>query len=113
MIRRAATLFHALGSKQPDLRVLEIDAGTGGATAGTLEHLHTMHAKPLFSEYLYMDISPSFFGQARESFTGPEMQFKVFDVEKALKEQGIAEGEYDLVVAYNVLRATRDLTNTL
>ena len=43
----------------------------------------------------------------------PYLVTKVFDVEKPIKEQGISANYYDLVIAANVLHATKNIRHTL
>ena len=90
-------------------RILEIGAGTGGTT----EHvLAALGDAPV--DYTFTDISLLFLNQAQRRFRGRSgMQFKKLDIEISPQEQGFAAGQYDLVLASNVLHATRDLRTTL
>ncbi|PFH59668.1 hypothetical protein XA68_12046 [Ophiocordyceps unilateralis] len=94
---------------QPRMKILEIGAGTGGATQGILESLGTT-----FESYAFTDISPGFFEAAAEAFAPwtAKMSFKTLDIEKDPTEQGF-DAEYDLIIASNVLHATKSLSNTL
>lgn len=85
-------------------------AGTGGATKSVLESLNGN-----FSSYTYTDISAGFFEKAAALFKAysRKMIFKVFDVEKAPAEQGYEECSYDLIIASNVLHATKTMQNTM
>lgn len=71
------------------------------------------HIGDKFSTYTYTDISPSFFEQSAQTFPSPQMVFKVLDLEKDVEAQGFQPGSYDLVVASNVLHATRRLEASL
>ncbi|MDE0408510.1 MAG: polyketide synthase dehydratase domain-containing protein, partial [Alphaproteobacteria bacterium] len=92
------------------LKVIEVGAGTGSATASVL---------PQFPEggydYVYTDISAGFFSEAESRFGGAEasIDYRVLDVEKDPVEQGFELHGYDLVIASNVLHATRYLNETL
>lgn len=103
-------LVKQLGHRYPHMSILEIGAGTGGATAGILEELGTA-----FASYTYTDISASFFQKAAEKFKTytNRMLFKTLNVEKDPTTQGFVEHSYDLVIASNVLHATRCLEETL
>jgi len=91
------------------VRVLEIGAGTGGTTAYLLPHLPAHQ-----TEYVFTDISPLFTTQAQEKFNDyPFVRYQVLDIEKAPEYQGFDKHQYDLVVAANVLHATKDLAETL
>ena len=92
------------------LRVLEVGAGTGGTTAALLPALPEGQA-----DYTYTDISAGFFGEAERRFGGTEagMEYRVLDIERDPGEQGFAAHRHDVVVAANVLHATRDLGESL
>ena len=92
------------------LRVIEVGAGTGSATASVLPEL------PEGSyDYVYTDISAGFFSEAESRFGGAEasIDYRVLDIEKDPVEQGFDRHGYDLVIASNVLHATRYLNETL
>ncbi len=84
-------------------RVLEIGAGTGGTTAAILPELAGGRA-----EYVYTDVSGWFVGRGREKFGGHGwVRYAVLDIEE---EPGAEHrGRYDVIVAANVLHATRDV----
>ncbi|PHH78323.1 hypothetical protein CDD80_7078 [Ophiocordyceps camponoti-rufipedis] len=94
---------------RPRMNILEIGAGTGGATKGILESLGTT-----FESYTFTDISPGFFEAAADAFApwASKMTFKTLDIEKDSASQGFT-AEYDLIIASNVLHATESLSNTL
>ncbi|CAG8960790.1 hypothetical protein HYFRA_00002327, partial [Hymenoscyphus fraxineus] len=109
----------ALSHKNPNLKVLEIGAGTGSGTMDLMEVL-THHGdneagSPRFSEYQFTDISPSFFKDAQEKFKDfkDRFHFSVLDISKDPVGQGLKEDYYDLVVASNVLHATQNIDTTL
>ncbi|TID07519.1 Compactin diketide synthase mokB [Colletotrichum higginsianum] len=107
-------LFRALGHSKPNLRVLEIGAGTGGTTNKVLEWLRGPTGASLYSSYTYTDISAGFFATAKERFGAhPSMHFKALDISRDPLEQGFEAGSYDLVIAANVLHATPSLRETL
>jgi len=105
-----AAVATALAALPPDraLRVLEIGAGTGGTTA------HVLPALPAnCSEYAFTDVSPLFLAKARERFAAyPFIDYRLLDIERDPAAQGFRPG-YHLIVAANVLHATRDLQQTL
>ncbi|KAF2676018.1 hypothetical protein K458DRAFT_447715 [Lentithecium fluviatile CBS 122367] len=109
----------AMAHNNPNLKILEIGAGTGATTIPILETL-SYHGEQeagasRFSQYMYTDISPSFFEKAQDTFKDhlDRMAFKVLDVESDPADQGFAVGSYDLVIASNVIHATKDLNVTL
>ncbi|MEV5341522.1 SDR family NAD(P)-dependent oxidoreductase [Streptomyces sp. NPDC052676] len=88
------------------LRVLEVGAGTGGLTA----HLLPLLPKPL-TTYVYSDVSAAFFPRARNRFADYDfVTYRTLDLNTDAVEQGFTPGSFDLIVASNVLHATRDLT---
>jgi NADPH:quinone reductase-like Zn-dependent oxidoreductase/NADP-dependent 3-hydroxy acid dehydrogenase YdfG/SAM-dependent methyltransferase/aryl carrier-like protein len=91
------------------LRVLEVGAGTGGATSGLLSVL-----PPHLTRYVYTDVSAAFFPRAQARFGGYDfVEYRTLDLERDPGEQGFAHGEFDVVVAANVLHATSDLRITV
>ncbi|KAK6206913.1 beta-ketoacyl synthase domain-containing protein [Colletotrichum tabaci] len=104
----------ALAHANPAMSILEIGAGTGGATRPVMATL-TRGGGRRYKHYDFTDISPSFFEQAKENFRGElaHMGFRVLNVEKDPVAQGFEAGRYDVVVAANVLHATRAMDETL
>lgn len=95
--------FQLLGHAQPQMKILEIGAGTGGLTAKILEQLKSDFGERLYLKYTFTDISSGFFVQAKDRFKEYEgMEYKVLDISKDPLEQGFNGGEYDLIIASNV-----------
>lgn len=112
---REWTLFLGRTVKQivhrhPHMKILEIGAGTGGATKVIMKEIGRA-----FASYTYTDISSGFFETAQQVFEalGNKIVFKPLDCEKDIVEQGYEEHSYDLVVASLVLHATTNLRRTL
>jgi amino acid adenylation domain-containing protein len=90
------------------LRVLEIGAGTGAATDAVLPHL------PASASYVFTDVSPQFLARAQGRVERhPGLSFEVLDIEVDPVTQGFEPGSFDLVIAANVLHATRELRTSL
>ena len=111
--RLLADAVAALLARMPDgrrLRVIEVGAGTGSATASVLPELPEGGY-----DYVYTDISAGFFSEAESRFGGADasIDYRVLDIEKEPIEQGFDAHGYDLVIASNVLHATRYLNETL
>ena len=61
--------------------------------------------------YTFTDVSPSFLQSGRSRFTSPRVAFEVLDIERDVREHArVSMGAFDLVVAANVLHATRDVS---
>ncbi|HEY4284382.1 MAG TPA: SDR family NAD(P)-dependent oxidoreductase [Chthoniobacterales bacterium] len=87
------------------LRILEIGAGTGGLASQVLPLLERgLHS------YLFSDVSAAFFSGATQKLTGfPEVEFKIFDLEKSGSEQELEAETFDFIIGTNVLHAVRDV----
>ncbi|KAK0668424.1 putative dual specificity polyketide synthase [Cercophora samala] len=105
-----ALMMEQMVHRYPHAKILEIGAGTGGATKSVLEKIGDK-----MSSYTYTDVSVGFFDKAAELFRAynDKMTFKVLDVEKQPSTQGYEPHSYDIVVASNVLHATASLQKTL
>ena len=94
------------------VHVLEIGAGTGGTSSRVLPalaaHVHRV-------EYRYTDVSAGFLRHGRKRFGAdyPFVRFERLDIERPVAEQGFSESGFDIVVAANVLHATKDLRVTV
>jgi acyl transferase domain-containing protein/acyl carrier protein/predicted alpha/beta-fold hydrolase/protein-L-isoaspartate O-methyltransferase len=86
-------------------RILELGAGTGGTTASILRAL-----PPGRTDYLFTDISPVLTAKAQEKFAAhKQVRYGTLDIEKP----PAAPGQFDVILAANVLHATRNLRETL
>ncbi|KAL3417500.1 beta-ketoacyl synthase domain-containing protein [Phlyctema vagabunda] len=105
-----ADMMKQMTHRYPHMKILEIGAGTGGATKAVLEAIGGM-----MSSYTYTDISVGFFGAAEKLFKAytDKMTFKILDIDKAPASQGFELHSYDIVIASNVLHATPSLYTTL
>ena len=90
------------------LRVIEVGAGTGSATASVLTELPDGRF-----DYMYTDISAGFFAEAEARFGDEAIEYRPLDIEKDPVAQGFDAHSYDLLIASNVLHATRYLEETL
>ncbi len=90
------------------IRILEIGAGTGGMTQAVLPLLPAGR-----TEYYYTDVSHVFMLKAQQRFARyPFVQYKLLDIEKDPGEQGFDINSFDLVIASDVIHATRNLKTT-
>lgn len=104
----AANAFEALGacvSEGRFLRVLEIGGGTGGTTAGLLPVLPADRTR-----YLFTDVSDLFLERARQRFQDYSyLTFGRFDLDKDPAAQGYLPGSFDVIVAANVVHASKNV----
>lgn len=108
-----ATVMEQIALVHPDASILEIGAGTGGATKRILSRIP--HA---FDHYTFTDISSGFFEAAESIFAAHvdsgRLTFRMLDIERdPVAEQGFEAHSYDVVLASFVLHATADLERTL
>ena len=96
-----------------EIRILEIGAGTGGTTTILVDKLALFRGR--IKEYCYTDISRAFLNHGEKVFgsLAPYMTFRIFNVENPVSKQGIDQGSYDVVIAANVLHATKNIRQTL
>ncbi|MFN6485609.1 MULTISPECIES: beta-ketoacyl synthase N-terminal-like domain-containing protein [unclassified Nostoc] len=91
------------------LRVLEIGAGTGVTTQSLLPVLPTQQ-----TSYTFTDIGSGFLTQAQKKFQEyPFVEYRLLDIDKPPTEQGFEKYSYDVIIATNVLHATRNIDKTL
>jgi acyl transferase domain-containing protein/thioesterase domain-containing protein/ubiquinone/menaquinone biosynthesis C-methylase UbiE len=90
-------------------RILEIGAGTGAITAYLLPELPLQR-----THYVFTDVGPSFLSQAQQKFGEyPYLEYRLLDIEKKPTEQGYKSHSFDIVIAAQVLHATKNLGQTL
>lgn len=98
---------------QDPVKIFEIGAGTGGTTVSVLPKLRPWQGR--IREYCYTDISKAFLFHGEEHFAleNPFVRTMVFNVETPLAKQDLDLGQYDMVLATNVLHATRNIRKSL
>lgn len=95
------------------IKILEIGAGTGGTSAMVFQKLQPYREH--IREYCYTDISQAFLLHAQQEY-GPEnpyLTYRIFNVAAPFNGQNLSPGGYDVVIAANVLHATRNIRQTL
>jgi NADPH:quinone reductase-like Zn-dependent oxidoreductase/SAM-dependent methyltransferase len=103
--------------KRPGANILEIGAGTGGATTTVLEGFSARsdNSASILGHYTFTDVSPAFLEGAKAKFAGYSslMDYKKLDIENDPLDQGFTAGSYDLIVSSFCLHATKDLVKTM
>jgi len=91
------------------LRVIEIGAGTGGTTAALLPALPADR-----TAYWFTDVSTAFLARAEQAWSSYGfVRYGILDIERDPTEQGFPSHGFDVLIATNVVHATRDIPDTL
>jgi epothilone polyketide synthase D len=107
--RAALGGFIAAHRPADHLQIIEIGSGTGGTTSALASVLD-----PARTTYWFTDVTELFLDRARAKFAAsPFMRYRRLDIENDPAEQGFPRAAFDVVIASNVLHATRDLRRTL
>lgn len=111
-------IVNHLVRQNPRGKILEIGGGTGGTTSRVLPKIGNGKKSgfgPYASEYHFTDISSGFFGEAQEQFAdwSDIMTYRKLDIEIDPESQGFEYGTYDLIVACQVLHATKNMHKTM
>jgi acyl transferase domain-containing protein/acyl carrier protein len=105
-VARKVLRYRPAGRK---LKILEIGAGTGGTTASILPLLPADRV-----EYVFTDISKHFLATAAQKFAAfPFVRYQTHDIDQAGVPAGHEPHSFDLVIAANVLHATKSLRQTI
>jgi acyl transferase domain-containing protein/NAD(P)-dependent dehydrogenase (short-subunit alcohol dehydrogenase family)/ubiquinone/menaquinone biosynthesis C-methylase UbiE/acyl carrier protein len=93
------------------IRILEIGAGTGGTSRYVLNDLNEEQDNV---KYCYTDVSNAFLIFAKNKFARyPFVEYKLLDVNGDFTEQGFRDETFDIVLATNVIHATKNINRTL
>lgn len=105
-----AEMVQQVTRRYPHSRIIEVGAGTGGATREIFKLI-----RHDFGTYTFTDISAGFFYDAKAEFAPyqNQMPFRVLDLEQDLQAQGFEELSYDIVIGSLVLHTTKSLEQTL
>ena len=113
---QVAQVISSIAHGNPNLRILEIGAGTGGTTLPILEKLGgaSGHVQR-FQDYVFTDISSGFFenAQAKLKAWSPLITFQRLNIEDDPVGQNFEPESFDLIVASLVLHATARIGQTL
>ncbi|KAH8648631.1 hypothetical protein BX600DRAFT_389283 [Xylariales sp. PMI_506] len=103
-----------LANTKPNLRIMEIGAGTGLQTRRHLKALTRADGQALFSQYISTDPSPTVINSNREHIKDIDnIEFAVFDIGENPADQGFEGFKFDLIIATNALHRAPDLENSI
>ncbi|KAI8630503.1 hypothetical protein F5Y19DRAFT_427873 [Xylariaceae sp. FL1651] len=106
-------ILDGLAHVNPHLRILEIGAGTGGATRVAMQTLTGPNGIKRYREYIFTDVSPGFLAAAQTSMSCyRDIAYSVLDIEADPTAQGFRP-VYDIVLASQTLHATASISQTL
>lgn len=107
-------LMALIAHKNPRMRILELGAGTGGATKVMLDALEGSSKLPRYEKYHFTDVSKAFLGVAHERFKAHRhLKFGILDIENDPADQGFADQTFDIVFASNVsAKRARQIVHT-
>lgn len=106
-------LIDLIAHKNPQMKILEIGAGTGGATRYAMKILGGDTNSKRYKDYTFTDITTSFLSPADTEFlTCKGMFYKKLDIEVNPLQQGF-EPVYDLVIASQCFHATTTMAKTI
>ncbi|KAF4438150.1 putative polyketide synthase [Fusarium austroafricanum] len=109
-----ARYLQCLSHSRPNLRILEIGAGLGDRTTGTLQNLTRSDGQILYSRYIWTDKSSGLVNTAAERFKGlANMEFATLDVSQDLAESGFEDKQFDLIIAAGVVHETPSVRESL
>jgi acyl transferase domain-containing protein/NADPH:quinone reductase-like Zn-dependent oxidoreductase/NADP-dependent 3-hydroxy acid dehydrogenase YdfG/acyl carrier protein len=109
LMQKAISEIVQRAPRSKTLRILEIGSGTGGTTSSVLPVLPADS-----TEYVLTDVSLQLVAHAQHKFAQyPFVQCRALDIERDPVEQGFEEHSFDIIIASDVLHATRDLRHTL
>jgi polyketide synthase PksM len=94
------------------ITLVEIGSGTGGASKFVFEALSDLQSDLC---YIYTDVSVGFVNFGKKEYGGRYAfgDFRILDIEKDPLKQGFEGNDADVILASNVLHATRNIGNVL
>ncbi|KID66135.1 Highly reducing polyketide synthase gloL [Metarhizium brunneum] len=105
-------LIQHLAHSKPNLRILEIGGDrSSSAASGIAEDLTRPDGQVLCSQYTLS--SPGFVSSKDQPMLLPNMEYTTLDIGQDPAHQGFEGHQYDLIIASNVIGATRDPQQSL
>jgi 3-oxoacyl-(acyl-carrier-protein) synthase/SAM-dependent methyltransferase/acyl carrier protein len=108
-IQVAETVLNYISEKiklsDKTIRILEVGAGTGSTSQIVIPAIADYNVS-----YCYTDLSVAFLNKAMRSFSNYNfINYEIYNVEESYKESNF----FDIIIATNVIHATRDIHKTI
>ena len=106
-------MMDCLGHANPNLRILEVGAGTGAATRVVMKALVGSNGIKRYADYTFTDVSPAFLTPAIDMLSVyRDVHYSVLDIAQDPLKNGY-EPVYDVVLACEAIHATANMDQTL
>jgi thioester reductase-like protein len=101
-----------LENKKGTVRILEVGAGTGSFTKAILPLLQGPASG---WEFTYTDLSSIFFQKGQKIFEDSKIKvlYRILNIEEDPMSQGYIPHHYDMIIANNVVHATKSISETM
>ena len=110
---QVSNIMDCLGHANPNLRILEVGAGTGAATRAAIKALAGPNGIKRYADYTFTGISAGFLASAKEMLLEyRDVNYTMLDIEQNALENGY-EPVYDVVLACEAIHATASMQRTL
>ncbi|KAM3547014.1 hypothetical protein ARSEF1564_000055 [Beauveria bassiana] len=106
-----SAVFASLAHTKPNLRILEINAGSGSLASQCLDSLHGR-----YSAYAFTDASRNLVNEGKMRFEGvANMDFKMLDISQSIQDSEFAEEQdrFDLIIAIDAVHRSNDPVRSL
>lgn len=109
-VSTVATMLRSARNPDEPIRIVEVGGGVGGSTLPVLNALERAAGNV---SYLFTDVSPALVDAAERRFGRrfPGIRFQTLDIEHEVERPLV--GAFDVVIATNVLHATRNISESL
>ncbi|KAL9088213.1 MAG: hypothetical protein Q9165_006340 [Trypethelium subeluteriae] len=110
---QVSNIMDCLGHVNPNLRILEIGAGTGAATRAAMKALVGPNGIKRYADYTFTDISTGLLASTKDMLSSYcDVNYSVLDIEQNPLEYGF-KPVYDVILACEAIHATTNMDRTL
>jgi acyl transferase domain-containing protein/SAM-dependent methyltransferase len=106
-----SSFLRCLGQSKPNLRVLELGAGSSTATEGILKDLTRVDGQALYSQYVCVNVSYGIVEIIKTSLSKahPKVEFVQCDIADELALESFEGRQFDLIIASGVIYTTSSI----